>query len=152
MSDPITFTSTSARFGLPMLFAAQAQKEVFVNEALSRIDGLLHLAIEGEANTPPAAATDGEAWIIGSAPTGSWSGHSGEIALLQSGNWLFAQPADGMMAFDKSASQFARYNGQWQRASAIAAPSGGATVDTEARAAIDALVASLIAKGILPPS
>lgn len=152
MSDPITFTSTSARFDLPMLFAAQAQKEVFVNEALSRIDGLLHLAIEGEADTPPVAAIDGETWIIGNAPNGGWSGHAGEIALRQGGNWLFAQPTDGMMAFDKSASQSARFDGQWQRVPPIALSSGGTVVDTEARAAIDAIVTALIAKGILPPS
>lgn len=152
MSDPITFTSASARFDLPFLFAAQAQKEVFVNEALSRVDGLLHLAVEGETDTPPAAATDGEAWIISGAPSGIWSSHAGEIALRQSGNWLFAQPSDGMIAFDKAASQFVRYDGMWLRISAIAAPSGGATVDTQARAAIDAILTALIAKGILPPS
>jgi len=42
MTDPITFDSTSPRFGLPLLFSGQVQKEVYLNEALSRLDGLTH--------------------------------------------------------------------------------------------------------------
>ena len=152
MSDPITFTSTSARFALPMLFVGQAQKEVFVNEALSRIDGLLHLAIEGESETPPVSPVDGEAWLVGATPTGAWANHPGEIALRQNGNWLFAVPRDGMEIHDKAAGQIARFDGQWQRANAVTVPAGGATIDAEARTAIAGLTEALMAAGILPPA
>ncbi len=149
MSTPITFTSTSARFELPMLFAAQAQKEIFVNEALSKLDGLLHLTVEGEADIPPASPNDGEAWIIGSAPTGDWANHVGEIAMRQSGNWLFATPRNGMIAFDKTAGQLARYDSVWLRASNVPAPNNGSTVDTQARDAIDGILTALVSAGIL---
>ncbi len=150
MTDPIAFASATPRFALPQLFVAQAQKELTINEALARIDGLLHPAVEGEANAPPASPADGASWIVGTAPSGDWSGHAGQIALRQAGNWLFAAPSVGMVVFDKAAGCSARFEGGWQRAAAIAAPTGGTTADTQARTAIIALIAALVAAGILP--
>lgn len=152
MPDPITFDSTSPRFSLPFLFVAQAQKEFFVNEALARIDALLHLAVEAEQNDPPASPSDGECWIIGTVPTGVWSGHPGEIAMWQGGNWLFAMPQPGMAVFDKAQDMQARYDGGWNRAAAVTTPTGGSVQDAEARSAITGLIAALGAAGILPAS
>ncbi len=42
MSDPVQFEGATPRFALPLLFAGQAQKEFFVNEALLRADMVLH--------------------------------------------------------------------------------------------------------------
>ena len=149
MPDPITFTSASARLGLPFLFTAQAQKEFTVNEALARLDGLLHIAVEGSADEPPVDPVDGEAWLIGNTPAGEWAGHPGEIACRQSGNWLFQPPLPGMRVYDKSAGQQALFDDGWSRASPVAVPNGGGPKDTEARAAIAGLVAALVAAGIL---
>lgn len=38
MTEPVVFTSASPRFAIPLLFAGQAQKEVFVNEAHLRTE------------------------------------------------------------------------------------------------------------------
>ena len=150
MSEPIEFTYASPRLGLPLLFSGQAQKEFFVNEALSRIDALAHPAIEGSSDDPPAAPETGETWLIGAAPTASWSDHAGEIASFQSGNWIFAAPVTGMAIFDKSAGQMRRFDGVWRFAEAVEEPVGGNTVDQEARTAIAALIAALSETGILP--
>ena len=149
MSDPIVFTSASPRFGLPLLFAGQAQKEVFVNEAHALTDALLHPAIEGEADAPPATPAAGECWLVGDAPTGAWADHAGALASYQPGGWIFAEPRDGLRVLDSSTGQDIRYRGGWQRPAAPAAPTGGTTVDGEARAAIAALVAALADSGLL---
>ncbi|KLE34455.1 DUF2793 domain-containing protein [Aurantiacibacter luteus] len=149
MTDPITFASTTPRHALPNLFSAQAQKEFTVNEALARLDTLLHPAIEGIANAPPTSPVDGETWLVGDTPSGAWVGQAGKLAGRQSGNWVFAAPRAGMRLFDKAAGQQALFDGSWRRAAAIAAPTGGSVTDVEARTAIAGLVTALVAAGIL---
>ncbi len=148
MSDPFLFDIVSPRFGLPLLFAGQAQKEAFVNEAHALADALLHCAIEGEAAEPPASPADGETWLIGLSATGDWAGRDGAIACRQGGNWLFVAPRDGIRLLDRSTGQERRYFGSWQTPAAPAGPSGGVTVDSEARAAILELIASLREAGV----
>ena len=111
---------------------------------------LLHPAIEGEADNPPAVPLEGECWLVGSVPAGDWAGHDGELACLQSGNWVFAAPRDGMNLLDKSTGQTKRYAGGWQAAATVADPTGGSVVDVEARTAITGLIAALLSAGILP--
>ena len=149
MSDPIVFDSTTPRIGLPLLFAGQAQKETFVNEALARLDGLTGLAVEAEQNAPPAAPADGQAWIVGSAPTGSWAGFAGRIALRQAGQWLFIAPWNGLHFLDLASGQnVRRHGGAWVRATAPDEATGGSTVDSQARSAISALITALRQAGI----
>ena len=149
MSDPITFTSASPRYRLPFLFVGQTQKEMFVNEAHALLDALLHAAVEGQADTPPAGPEEGDSWLVGDEPTGVWADHAGELASFQAGSWLFAAPRDGIRVLDRETRQSILYLDGWQRPATPAAPTGGATVDVEARAAIVDLIEVLIASGIL---
>ena len=70
----------------------------------------------------------------------------------QSGNWLFIAPRDGMTLLNRTNGQQRRYFASWLVPSVPAAPSGGSTVDSEARAAINALVAALRTAGVFPAS
>ena len=152
MSDPFLFDNTSPRFGLPLLFAGQAQKEIFVNEAHALADALLHCAIEGIAADPPATAADGENWLVATGATGAWAGHDSQLACRQGGNWLFVSPRDGLRVLNRQTGQDLRFRGSWQTPAAPAAPAGGTTVDTQARAAILELVTTLRQAGVLPES
>ena len=150
MTNPIQFLSATPRFALPNLFVGQAQKEFTVNEALARLDGLLHPAVAGEADAPPGAPADGECWIVGAAPTGDWQGEGGALACRQAGNWLFVAPQAGMRVFDTALSAYRVYENGWSLPAAVVAPTGGAVEDAAARAAIAGLVAALVEARILP--
>lgn len=132
--------------------AGQAQKETFVNELAARVDALLHLAIETETATPPSVPADGLSWLVGANPTGDWIGQAGKIAARAAGNWLYLQPGAGMTLLNKATGQQIRYLSGWQAPVKPALPSGGVTVDAEARTAVGAIVAALVSAGIVPAS
>lgn len=158
------------RFALPFLQPGQAQKEMFHNEALARIDGALHPIVQAtDVSAPPETAAIGESWIVGPAPTGDWNGQAGDIAIRTEGGWRFIPPVAGMKAWLAPAGSWVWHDGDaWraaplptfgimvagqqvvgERAEAIAAPSGGITVDTQARAVIDAILAALGNHGLI---
>jgi len=152
MASLPVFSSVSPRFGLPLLYAAQAQKELCVNEALAVIDAMLGCAVEGIATVPPASPVNGTNWLVGSGGTGAWAGRDGSVAACQAGNWVFIAPRDGMNVLNRATGQTLLYAGGWQAPAQPAAPAGGATVDVEARTAIAALIAALQQAGIFSTS
>ncbi len=102
----------SPRLSLPYIQAAQAQKHVTHNEAVERLDLLVQLTVEAvDATTPPASAADGQAWIIGAAPTGVWSSNAGGVAAWQGGGWVFVTPQTGWRAWDKTNAVVVAYDG-----------------------------------------
>ena len=149
MSDPITFDSTTPRLALPLLFAGQAQKEFTVNEALLRADLALHCTVEGEVAAPPATPLPGQAWLVAANPAGAFAGHTSAIAGFTSGGWRFIAAQPGLQVYDKSSACFRHYTNLWQRCIAPAAPSGGTTIDQEARTAIGNILEKLVSAGIL---
>lgn len=87
--------SDTPRFSMPLLDAAQAQKHVTVNEALSRADALAAGRVERRDLSEPPAAADGEAFIVAAGASGDWAGHEGALALWLNGGWVFVAPWEG---------------------------------------------------------
>lgn len=152
MTDPINYSTTTARLGMPMLFAGQSQKEATVNEALALLDLLLPGSVQGVRNDPPANPAFGEAWIVGSNPAGAFSGRANAVAGWTEGGWRFTSALPGMRLYDLQNGAYRLFDGTWSKVSAPADPAGGATVDTEARNAIAALIAGLKATGTFSSS
>lgn len=100
---------------LPFIMPAQAQKHITHNEAIELLDMIVQLTLEAtEANTPPGAPNEGQAWGVGSTPFGDWAGQAGLIATWRGGGWLFMAPRDGWMAWDKGrAALIAMHAGGW---------------------------------------
>ncbi len=161
---------SSARFGLPFILPGQAQKELFHNEAIAGIDLALHPAAEsGPVAAPPANPAVGQCWMVAAAPSGSWTGHAGELAAWTTGGWRFVRPQPGMCVWDKTGSFHRRWTGSGWSAGEIAATalmiggqqvvgsrqpgvpslSGGSVVDIEARAAIQAITVALKSHGLI---
>jgi hypothetical protein len=161
---------TTDRYAIEMLTSGQAQKEVSHNEALLRIDALLHAAVESRSlSAPPPAPAAGQCWIVAEGGSGVWSGQSGQIAQFSAGGWRFIEPREGCLVWVRGEGVFARRTpwgwnvGDWPanalvvggvkvvgaRQPAIAAPAGGTIVDAEARAGIEAVLAALRSHGLI---
>ncbi|WP_421850410.1 DUF2793 domain-containing protein [Novosphingobium sp.] len=150
MTDPVSFSSVSPRFALPLLFAGQSQKEATVNEALLAADLILHPALEDVLATPPVAPVNGQCWLVGTGGTGDFAGQTDRIAAWTEGGWRFIAPREGMRAYDIAAAAHRLYTGgSWRLVAAPVAPSGGSVVDSQARTAIAAIISSLRTAGVL---
>ena len=161
---------TSARFALPFILPGQAQKEAYHNEALALLDAALHAAVEDEqVADPPSDPETGQSWIVGDDSTAAWAGKEGSLASWTTDGWRFVAPVTGMMVWQKASGCWLYWSGgAWSDASLPAAaiviggdqvvgprlagvpnPSGGTTIDAEARTAVDALIATLRSHGLI---
>lgn len=92
--------ATSTNLILPYLDAAQAQKHVTHNAALTALDAVVQLAVlDRDLTAPPGSPADGARYIVASAATGAWSAKDGKIAAWQDGAWAFYTPREGWLAW-----------------------------------------------------
>lgn len=149
MNDPATFSDTSTRHALPYLFAGQAQKEFTVNEALAKIDALLHPVIGGQAASEPTSPAPGDCVLVIEPASGIFDGNEGRLASWDGQQWTFIDPVEGMTVYDSSTGTRLVFASGWQEAPSIGDPAGGTTIDLEARGAIVALSGALRDYGII---
>ena len=160
----------TTRLALPLLHAGQAAKELTHNEALLALDIIAVAAVEtSPQNEPPGSPSVGECFLVGTSPTGDWTGRSEHLASWTTGGWRFVVPVEGMTAFVKDSALTATFiGGEWAigtvraaaievgsqqvvgaQGSAIPDPNGGAQVDAEARTAIGAILTALRQHGLI---
>jgi hypothetical protein len=116
--------TVTPHLALPLIAAAQAQKHVTHNEAITTVDALVQLAvIDRDLSLPPATPVDGDRYIVAGAGTGGWAGKGGQIALWQDGAWRHFAPSRGFIAYVLDEAVLVAWNGTaWVDAlSAIAA-------------------------------
>lgn len=160
----------SARLSLPFIAPGQANKELVHNEALQLLDFLVAgCVVEGPRDVPPATSAVGDCYIVGPAPDGAWAGRAGALAGFSEGGWRFVAPVAGMRLMIAGAGIDAVFDGTaWTvgtvraarvevgglavvgpRRPAIPAPSGGTTVDVNARSTIAAILTALRSHGLI---
>ena len=165
MSDDAT-----PRFALPLLSVGQAQKEMSHNEALSLLDFTVQaVAAEIGRNTPPTSPDLGACWVVGTTPSGVWTGHAKALAGWSGGGWRFVSPRAGMTVWSDADGANARFDGgEWQigtlagtrlviagnvvvgaQQAAIPTPSGGTSIDAEGRTTLAAILAALRSHGLI---
>ncbi|MGQ4272471.1 DUF2793 domain-containing protein [Terrihabitans sp. B22-R8] len=89
-------SETTANLGLPLIAAAQAQKHVPVNEALTRLDLLVQACVlDRDQSVPPDAPIPEESHIVASGASGAWTGRDNAVAVFRDGDWLFLTPREG---------------------------------------------------------
>lgn len=131
--------------------AGQAQKEFYVNQALTILDGLAQHAVVSSLPQPPADAGEGGCYRITAPTSGEWSGHADQIAIRIADSWHFVAPAQGMLLFDRAAGVWLCFRSAWESAPALSAPTGGAVIDVEARALLAQLLVGLRSIGLVAP-
>jgi Protein of unknown function (DUF2793) len=134
----------SARFQMPFLAVGQAQKEITHNEALLLIDFMLHPVVEAELLVPPSALSEvdaGKCWLTAANASGSWLGKPGIIACWTGASWRYVNGKNGMKIWRNDLQTNVIFqNQQWKLSNMIAAPTGGAFVDSEARTVIASIL------------
>lgn len=150
MTEPLALESASPRLGLPYLHPGQAQKEFFVNEALARLEALVQATVLDQRAQPPAQPQQGDAYLVASGAEGDWLGEDDAIAIYQGTSWLFQPPLPGASVRRLDTGQISIYFNGWTTAPEPVEPSGGTTIDTEARVAIGVLISALRHSGIFP--
>jgi hypothetical protein len=118
--------SDTPRLRLPAIEAAQAQKHVTHNEALTLIDALTHLAVESRTlDAPPDSPVDGGCYIPADGAGGAWNGWDGQVALYDGGGWIRIAPVPGMKAWIRGERLTVTYEDDVWRDGVALTPHGG---------------------------
>lgn len=114
------------KLSLPLLSPSQAQKHVTVNEALGRLDAAVQLSVLSRAlSVPPAAASEGDAYLVPGGAANAWAGQGGRIAVRQNGGWIFLVPRAGWRVHVASEGIALLYDGADWAENAVAVAAGG---------------------------
>lgn len=107
--------ANSANLALAYLEAAQSQKHVTVNEALSGLDVLVQLSVlDRDLTAPPGSPVEGDRYLVATGATGAWVGQADKIAAWQAGAWIFRTPRNGWQAWVADEAAFIFYDaGAW---------------------------------------
>jgi hypothetical protein len=105
----------TARLKLGVLADSQEMTPPELNGALQLLDTLVDCYLLAQyVDTPPGSPSDGDAYLIGGAPTGGWTGYPYKIAYCVDGGWRFAEPFNGLRAFVAATGAFIVYqDGAW---------------------------------------
>ena len=110
--------TTSTQVGITHLVEGQASAEVTINDAINKLDAVVHLAIKDRNLTaPPGSPTEGDRYIPAATATGAWASQENKIAVYLSG-WVFITPKEGWIAHIDDEEQTIHYTGSawvlWQ--------------------------------------
>ena len=116
---------------------------------------------------PPATPALGSCYIVPAAGATAWGHPAGTLLHWQGAGWLARTPRDGQIVMITDESAMLVHGGNWQAQwpvtglrvagrtvlaaspGAVALPSGGSVVDSQARATLAVLVAALQQQGIV---
>ncbi len=119
--------TVTTNLGVTLVEQSQAQKEITINEAFTRLDSILNNGAKSKTtNTPPGSPTSGDLYIVGTSPTGAWSGKAGQLSYYDQ-IWRFIAPKEGVSLWVNDEDVFYNYNG-----SSWVTPSGAGTVTSVA--------------------
>ena len=110
---------TTPHLSVTLVEQSQAQKEITVNQALSRIDAVLNTGAKSRnISAPPVSPSAGDLYIVGNSPTGDWTGQSQNLTYFDQ-IWRFIVPQEGMMLWVNDEDVLYTYTGSSWFSSAV---------------------------------
>jgi hypothetical protein len=89
--------ATTPDLGIPFIDGSQFQPDVTLNEAIVMLQAMMTGVIAVGENDPPTGSPgpqDGDAYVVGTSPTGAWVGRENCIAIQIEGEWRFVPDRD----------------------------------------------------------
>ena len=101
----------SSRGDIPLLVQSQTFVTT-VNEAIEQLSVIGAGGVLGfQIDTPPGGPSEGDAYVIGTSPTGAWAGEANNLAHWLNGAWVFYPAFNGLNVFNISGPNFVWFNG-----------------------------------------
>ncbi|BAQ17986.1 DUF2793 domain-containing protein [Methyloceanibacter caenitepidi] len=140
-------TEESAKLRIPYIAAAQAQKHVTHNEAMTLLDTLVQLSVlDKDLLEPPASPAEGDCYIVaggGGPATGAWIGWEKRVARYIDGEWRSYLPGEGAgsgwIAWVHDEDAMYRFDGSDWTLAGIEGPQGPQGPAYQPDAAVDAI-------------
>lgn len=102
----------SPRFGVTYVEQNTANGYVRFNEFVQRMNIVCQLAPESIGDSsPPGSPTNGDVYILGSSPTGDWSGFAEHDVVGYFDGWVGFTPDEGMRAYVRDVDDDYRFDG-----------------------------------------
>ncbi|MFC3322151.1 DUF2793 domain-containing protein [Mesorhizobium cantuariense] len=100
--------TTSNRLGITELAETQNNRSVTVNEAIAKLEAgaFCFPAVSIGDTSPPGSPAEGDAYCLGAAPTGAWSGQATKVAVYYNAAWLFLPAIEGALAYAQDANAY----------------------------------------------
>ena len=122
----------SAKLRIPYIAAAQAQKHVTHNEAMTLLDTLVQLSVlDKDLTAPPGSPAEGDCYIVaggGGGATGAWIGWEQRVARYIDGAWRSYLPGQGSgagwLAWVQDEDAMYRFDGTAWALAGIEGPAG----------------------------
>jgi len=107
----IAYTSPTR---LSSTWLAERARELIERQRVLDAGVAIYSALVVGLNAPPSTPAADDLYVVGTAPTGAWSGYAGHLAIWSGTAWLVTSPEEGMHAYDKSVGRiWARGAGSW---------------------------------------
>lgn len=101
----------SNKLAIEEMASTQEDRSPTFNAAIARLE-VMALGCSAEdilLDTPPGSPAEGDVYVLGTSPTGAWSGHALDITYYYNGAWEFIDPYDGLIAYAKNEDKYYRY-------------------------------------------